>query len=104
MSALASRHPQNCRYESLGRTSEGRHIAALSISLNSRTRPRRVAYVQAGTHGREWITPVSVLYLANELLNNLRAFTRILTDTEIYIVPLVNPDGYEYTHTSVSSS
>ena len=101
MSALASRHPSHCRYESLGRSYEGRHIAGLSISLNSRARERRVAYIQAGTHGREWITPLTVLYLANEILNNLRAFQRILVDTEIYLVPLVNPDGYEYTHTTV---
>ncbi|XP_049313846.1 carboxypeptidase B [Bactrocera dorsalis] len=100
MSALAARHPHNCRYESLGRSSEGRHIAALSISLNSRVRDRRVAYIQSATHGREWITPLTVLYLANELLNNLRAFQRVLQDVEIYLVPLVNPDGYEYSFTN----
>jgi len=102
MSGLAARYPQFCRYESLGRSNEGRHIAALSISLNSRVRPRRVAYIQAATHGREWITTQTVLYLAYELLSNLRAFTRVLQDVEIFLVPLVNPDGYEYTHTTVS--
>ncbi|XP_067647226.1 carboxypeptidase B isoform X2 [Eurosta solidaginis] len=100
MSALAARHPKNCRYESLGRTFEGRHIAALSISLNSRGQARRVAYIQAAAHGREWITPLTVLYLANELLNNLRAFRRVLEDVEIYLVPLVNSDGYEYSFTT----
>lgn len=45
---------------------------------------------------------MTVLFLASELLNNIRAFSRILADVEIYIVPLVNPDGYEYTHTHVS--
>ncbi|XP_054735626.1 carboxypeptidase B [Anastrepha obliqua] len=99
MSTLAARHPQYCRYESLGRSFEGRHIAALSISLNSRVRDRRVAYIQAAAHGREWITPQTVLYLANELLNNIRAFQRVLQDVEVYLVPLVNPDGYEYSFT-----
>lgn len=102
MSALSARYPQYCRYESLGRSNEGRHLAALSISLNPRSRPRRVAYIQAGTHGREWITPLSVLYFANELLTNIRAFQRVLSDVELYVVPLVNPDGYEYTFTTVS--
>ncbi|KAH8395040.1 hypothetical protein KR215_005640, partial [Drosophila sulfurigaster] len=104
MSGLAARYPQFCRYESLGRSNEGRHIAGLSISLNSRVRPRRVAYIQAAAHGREWITTQTVLYLAYELLSNLRAFQRVLQDVEVFLVPLVNPDGYEYTHTSVSSS
>ncbi|XP_061394997.1 carboxypeptidase B [Musca vetustissima] len=100
MNGLASRYPQFCRYESLGRSSEGRHLAALSISLNSRTRPRRVAYIQAGVHGREWITPMSVLYFANELLSNIRAFQKVLNDVEVYLLPLANPDGYEYTFTT----
>lgn len=102
MSGLAARYPQYCRYESLGRSNEGRHIAGLSISLNQRVRPRRVAYIQAATHGREWITTQTVLYLAYELLTNLRAFQRVLNDVELFLVPLVNPDGYEYTHTTVS--
>ncbi|ALC43325.1 CG8563 [Drosophila busckii] len=100
MSGLANRYPLHCRYESLGRSNEGRHIAGLSISLNQRVRPRRVAYIQAATHGREWITTQTVLYLAYELLTNLRAFQRVLHDVEVFIVPLVNPDGYEYTHTT----
>lgn len=100
MNALAARYPQYCRYESLGRSNEGRHLAALSVSLNSRSRPRRVAYIQSGTHGREWITPLATLYFANELLANIRAFQRVLYDVEIYILPLVNPDGYEYTFTT----
>lgn len=100
MNALAARYPQYCRYESLGRSNEGRHLAALSISLNSRSRPRRVAYIQAGAHGREWITPLSVLYFANELLTNIKAFQRVLNDVEVYVVALVNPDGYEYSFTS----
>lgn len=102
MSGLAARYPQYCRYESLGRSNEGRHIAGLSISLNTRSRPRRVAYIQAAAHGREWITTQTVLYLAYELLTNLRAFQRVLQDVEVFLVPLVNPDGYEFTHTSVS--
>ncbi|XP_075163681.1 carboxypeptidase B [Haematobia irritans] len=100
MSALASRYPQYCRYESLGRSAEGRHLAVLSISLNSRVRPRRVAYIQAGAHGREWITPLSVLYFANEILTNIRAFQKVLSDVELYLLPLVNPDGYEYSFTN----
>uniref|UniRef100_A0A1B0C644 Peptidase M14 domain-containing protein n=1 Tax=Glossina palpalis gambiensis TaxID=67801 RepID=A0A1B0C644_9MUSC len=100
MSILATRYPQNCRYESLGRSFEGRHIAALSIYRNNRIRDRRVVYIQGGAHGREWIAPLTVLYLANEILGNLKTFERYLKDVEIYLVPLVNPDGYEYSHTS----
>lgn len=102
MSTLASRYPQYCRYESLGRSSEGRHLAVLSISLNSRVRTRRVAYIQGGVHGREWITPLSVLYFANEILSNIRAFQKVLNDVELYLLPLANPDGYEYSFTTVS--
>ncbi|XP_055912211.1 carboxypeptidase B [Eupeodes corollae] len=98
MNALALRHPQFARLEVLGRSVEGRIIAGLSISLNGR-RDRKVAYIQGGTHGREWITTPTVLYFAAEILANINAFRSILRDTEIYVVPLMNPDGYEYSHT-----
>ncbi|XP_055379067.1 carboxypeptidase B-like [Condylostylus longicornis] len=98
MIALARRYPSIARYETFGRSAEGRAIGALSISI-TRGRPRKLAYIQAGAHAREWITPTTVLYFAAELLANIQFYRRILNDVEVYIVPVLNPDGYEYSHT-----
>lgn len=55
---------------------------------------------------REWISPAVVVYIAEQLIegyNNGDARIKPLVENfDFYIVPVVNPDGYEYTHTNVS--
>ena len=51
-------------------------------------------------HAREWISGAVTTYIINDLLNgNLQSE---LDSFDFYIIPITNPDGYEYTHTSVS--
>ena len=35
-----------------------------------------------------------------ELLNNAEEHADILDKFDFYVMPLINPDGYEYTHTN----
>lgn len=54
-------------------------------------------------HAREWVTTPVTLYSIHRLVENLRTEdTDLLADIDWIILPLVNPDGYEYTHTDVS--
>jgi len=56
-------------------------------------------------HSREWITGAVCTYLINELLNNEQD-TEIqswLNNFDFYILPVANPDGYEYTHNTVKN-
>jgi carboxypeptidase A4 len=52
---------------------------------------------KSGIHAREWISPASVTYIIQELIENREANTWA-DNLDFYIVPVVNPDGYEYTH------
>ena len=56
-----------------------------------------------GTHAREWISPAVGLWVLTELVTNAN-YKYLLDAFDVYIVPNVNPDGYEYAHTSVSFS
>lgn len=52
-----------------------------------------------GTHAREWISPASVAYIISELVENREAHLPSVKGIDFYILPLMNPDGYEHSHT-----
>jgi murein tripeptide amidase MpaA len=57
--------------------------------------------VNGGQHAREWVTPMTVTYIAERLLleygSDARS-TALLDKLELFLVPVMNPDGYVYTH------
>lgn len=57
--------------------------------------------IDAGIHAREWITPAFALYLIRELVEKI-SNRKMIEDVNWYIIPVINPDGYEYSHTTVS--
>jgi murein tripeptide amidase MpaA len=58
-----------------------------------------------GIHAREWITPATVTYILNKLLTSDDPVIQDLAQSfDYYVFPSVNPDGYEYTHTTVCVS
>lgn len=65
---------------------------------------KRLIWISAGQHAREWIAPTSAMYLIDELAHGIRVgdprILRVLTLFEIVVAPCVNPDGYEYSHTT----
>lgn len=58
----------------------------------------RLKILTPGTHAREWITVATVSYIINELIENRDSLDRELQAIDFYIVPIMNPDGYEYSH------
>ena len=53
----------------------------------------------SGIHGREWISPAVVSYLIREFSERAYKHEHILSNFTIYSIPVLNPDGYEFTHT-----
>lgn len=51
-----------------------------------------------GIHAREWVSPAAAFYLIDQLLKT----PGVTTDIEWRIMPMVNPDGYVFSHSSVS--
>ena len=58
-------------------------------------------FLEGGIHAREWISPATVTFIIRELVTN-PAHAELLHMFDWIIVPIVNPDGYEYSHTKVS--
>lgn len=92
---------------SIGRSYEGRDIPALRIGSglarsnnNTKHKPRKTILVTGGLHAREWISISTVNYLAYMFATKFGR-NDVVTDTlehfDIVFVPVLNPDGYEYT-------
>ncbi|CAH2043872.1 unnamed protein product, partial [Iphiclides podalirius] len=56
-------------------------------------------WLDGGIHPREWISTAVVAYLADQLVRTFHQQPEFITNKDWYILPVVNPDGYEYTHT-----
>lgn len=47
---------------------------------------------------REWISPATVTYIINEFIEDWEDQPDYIKNIDWYILPVQNPDGYEYTH------
>lgn len=54
-------------------------------------------YIFSGIHAREWISPAVVTYIIRELIENHDSHPEYLQQLNFHIMPVTNPDGYEYT-------
>ncbi|KAL5256756.1 hypothetical protein ACHWQZ_G011875 [Mnemiopsis leidyi] len=103
--ALVARHPDQAETFSIGQTYEGREMKVIRISndlANADNKP--MIWVDGGIHAREWISSHTVLYIANALLSEIETGLKsqvnaMLDKYQFVILPMSNPDGYEYSRT-----
>lgn len=98
LEALAARHPSVCTRLELGRSGEGRPLAALRLRAPGATdaprRPRLL--VTAQIHAIEFVGALVARVLIQRLLEGYgrdTEATRLLDAADVVAVPLVNPDG-----------
>lgn len=97
-----SNNKLNLSVETIGKSFEGRDLKVIKIS-NGVSNGKRKIWIDAGLHAREWIGPSTAMYFINKLVTSAgkdEAVDQILNKYDIVILPLANPDGYEYTHTT----
>ena len=98
--ALADSYPGLAQVMDIGDSLEQRNIYALWISDNVGLQENEPSVIFLGCHhAREWIS-VEVPYLLGKyLVENYSSdpeVKRLVDNSDIWIVPLVNPDGLEY--------
>nr|UPI76685.1 M14 metal carboxypeptidase 8 [Antheraea yamamai] len=97
LDALAKEYPYLCSVHVIGRSVEGRDIKMLKISNGD---PENSGvWLDGSIHSREWITAAVVTYIADKLVKHFQDQPESVTNKDWYILPVMNPDGYEYTHT-----
>ena len=96
---LAEEHAEVAELHEIGRSVERRPLWALRIG-ERRGSERKVAFLGCH-HAREWISVEVPYLLAEHLLENSSAdpVQAWLQQGEVWIVPMVNPDGHEHTRT-----
>ncbi|GJM45043.1 MAG: hypothetical protein DHS20C21_18850 [Gemmatimonadota bacterium] len=104
LSALATAFPALTQLTSIGQSLEGREMWALKISDNAAVDENEPEVLICGNHhAREVISVIIPLHVATTLLNGYGTdpdATDWIDNREIWIIPVVNPDGLVYVETT----
>lgn len=99
MLAISRNNPGITKLETLGTSSMNRRLVAIKFSDNPLMHENEPAvYFEGCIHGNEKITWAVVYEMVKYLAANYGAdslVTRLVDTREIWLAPMVNPDGYE---------
>uniref|UniRef100_A0A1I8NVL3 Peptidase M14 domain-containing protein n=1 Tax=Stomoxys calcitrans TaxID=35570 RepID=A0A1I8NVL3_STOCA len=95
---LAVAYPSRVMVKTVGKSYEKRDMKAITITNGDGKKDKKVIFMDAGIHAREWIAPAGALYVIYQLVENFAENAHLLKDYDWVILPVVNPDGYEHTH------
>jgi len=103
---LAADNPSVVTLTELGKSHEDRRIVMVKIGRSPRGAETRAVWIDGGIHAREWIAPATATYLLGKLVETFAnndtstCGARAIQAVDWYVAPLLNPDGYEYSHTN----
>lgn len=103
MNDLAALRPDLAQVVAIGQSVEGRTIFGLCISSGTNIDQKPSVLMNACQHAREWVSVMTAMWTADRLIRDYDTDSRVqalVDNTAIYIVPIANPDGYEYTWTT----
>ena len=99
-------HPRIAELVVIGHTVRGQDIVAVRVTKHPhhvREGSRPTTVYTGAQHAREWITPEMVRRLLDLVLDGYGVdpeITKLVNTTEMWFVPVVNPDGYDHTFTT----
>jgi hypothetical protein len=96
LNGFNQKYPDLVKVFSIGKSVLGKDIWCIRVTNEKSKEEKSSCLIDGCIHGQEWEGGEACLYLAEYLLINFDAnktITHILNSSEVYIVPLVNPDG-----------
>jgi len=84
--------------ESIGKSYEGTDMRLAKVCRGG-CGGKPAMWIDGNIHAREWITSAVVTFMLRELVENDSAHPDLLENLDWYILPMVNPDGYNHTRT-----
>ncbi|GAA2901971.1 M14 family metallopeptidase [Streptosporangium fragile] len=101
----ANAKPGIAKVVDFGTSLKGQPITAIKVTKNARQLrdgTRKAVLYASAQHAREWITPEMTRRLLLHFLNGYGTdpeITQLVDTTELWFVPVANPDGYDHTFT-----
>ncbi|GGA72372.1 hypothetical protein GCM10011369_12680 [Neiella marina] len=99
-------NPHLMRLQTIGETWEGRPIIMVTMSLDVAYADEKPALLYTGTiHAREWIGIELAISLVRYVIDNYKVNPQLLdtlSRNTLYMVPCLNPDGFEYSRNHFS--
>ena len=91
-------YPELCKLESIGKSTQGRELWALKVSDLAQVDENEPAVtLNATIHGNESIANEVSLKLIDYLLQEYKTgnpeIVKLINNTELYFLPIINPDG-----------
>lgn len=103
MKEAEKKYPKIAKFSVIGKSFEGRDIPCLKISDNVVADEDEPEAMFMGLHhAREWITVEVPLDIMRRLLEGYGKddqMTKMVNEREVFIIPVVNPDGLIYSQT-----
>jgi murein tripeptide amidase MpaA len=101
---LHSAFPDNSELISQGTSVQGRNLYGLKLFGSGGNGTKEAVLFHGNVHAREWITSMTVEYITKQLLQGYTSgdsdVKTILDMYDMYIFPIVNPDGFVFTQTN----
>lgn len=95
---LAKRYPKLVKVYSIGKSWRERDIWCIEVTSNVKSKDEKVGIAIVGNiHGNEWLAGLAAAYTAWWFVVNYEyniTARRILDNYVLYIIPILNPDGY----------
>nr|AVA09650.1 putative effector protein [Heterodera avenae] len=98
-------YPQLAQTFTIGTTYEGRPIRGIKIGSPISDTNKRIVWIDGGMHAREWASIHTALWFIDQLISQYGVdpqVTAYMDTLNFYIVPLANPDGFEYSRSDVN--
>jgi Zinc carboxypeptidase len=104
MVQLAADNRDVVKYERIGTSTLGKPMSVLKVTNNARNVPdgtRPAVLYSSNNHAREWIAAEVERRLMRWVIEhkNDPRIADLLSRTELWFMPIQNPDGYDYTFT-----
>lgn len=106
---LKRKFPNNTELIPIGWSFEGRPMTIVKLQHNDELAylrkehrsdlPKPAVFIQSGSEAHEWLPIACSTFILNKLVMSLdsnSAVTELLKKVDFYILPVMNPDGYDY--------